>query len=194
MKTLKQYLTINESSINLKDDNAKKIADLKKGDYVWGITLEYKKNSTPELVLGTVISLNIGEDVNEYYGGSELEIDIDGKKRTLTFWKEELNGCIYNSSISKFFTSKLLRDKYLEEQIQKDIENINRDFELREKWSKEAIDTNSRLERGEFKSLEEEIGWIENQYDHEYSDPEMNKKMDAECEKLIAAAKKKWNK
>ena len=77
MKTLKQYLTINESSINLKDDNAKKFADLKKGDYVWGITLEYKKNSTPELVLGTVISLNIGEDVNEYYGGSKLEINID---------------------------------------------------------------------------------------------------------------------
>lgn len=191
MKTLKEYLVITES-IDLKDSHAKKIQDLKQGDTLWGINLEYVRNPKPELVLATVISLKPGKDVSEYYGGSELKVSIDGKERIFTFWERELNGCIYNSGTSKFFTSKKLRDKYLQEQIPEDIKRINREFDIRDQWSKEALEKQDRFAKGEFKSLEEEIGWIEDQYDHEYGSAEMNRKMDAECDALIAAAKKKW--
>jgi len=166
--------------------------DIKAGDTIYGIKLPHERNPKAKLIEGTVKDIKIGKDSSEYYGGSEIKFEVNGKISTIVLWEREFNNKILTSGRSKFFLTKEERDLYYKEYTPKDIESINNDFKYMDEMSKKKIETEKNKETGEFKSLEEEIAAIKDKYDHEFGSIKANAEADQKEKEEIEAAKKKW--
>jgi hypothetical protein len=180
---------------SLFESKLKTIRELTTGDYFYGIELPYQKNSTPKLIEGRITDIKINKDDNDYYGSSYIKFTLsNGKQSSINFYEREAKNSILNSGRSKFFTTKQERDIYYKEQTPNDIQAINREIEyteqMKQKYEKDII----RKQQGKFNSLEEEIEYIKDEYDHEYGSKEENRKMNQEMQQKIQQAKQKWNK
>lgn len=166
--------------------------NVKPGDVIYGIKLPHVKNPKATLVEGTIKSLKIDtSDENEYFGSSVIKFEVKGKECSINLWAHELNNSVISCDRSKFFLSKEARDSYYKEQTPEDIKSINKEYAWLEQVKKDSADKEERWKNKKFKSLQDELDYIDDFYDHEGS-PEQNEKRDREWDAAIKAAKKKW--
>lgn len=190
-KNFKETAKSKETSES-KENSNKKFEDLKPGDPIYGIKVKFEKDTKPEIINAKVTGAHFeDEDTNEYLWSSVIECQDNNRKHTIYLRKHETSKNTILDSYEYWFLSKEDRDNYLKNNIPKRIESINRDIKSIEERKKKSEARRKRMEAWEFLSLEEEIAYIEDEYDHE-NGPEINRIMDARCKAEIEAAKKKW--
>ena len=171
--------------------------ELKRGDKIYGIKVPYQRNPKPVQIEAVVTDVKIDtSDENEYYGSSVIKFKVDGTGKTgeIYLWARELQYSALVSSNNKFFLTKAASDDYFENNIGEVITSINNDFDYVEQQKKIMDEREKRWAKKEFTSLEDELNYIDEIYDHEWGSTAKNKEMDTELEAAKRAAKEKWAK